>query len=71
MMLQISLYGLENASKIWLESIKKKFEAAGLREMQAAACVFHDDYIKAVCYVDDLTVFKGKREFKPAESNFM
>lgn len=62
MMLQQSLYGLKGASKIRFEFIKEKFEAAGLREMQPAPCVFHSNCIVAVCYVGDLLVFSVTRK---------
>lgn len=63
MQLHHSLYGLEDASKIWFELIRDTFGAAGVKEMRSAPCLLQGNGIIALCYVHDLFVF-GKTKQK-------
>lgn len=57
-----SLYGLKDAAKISFRLISKKFKEAGLQEVESAPCVFRNDCVIVVCYVDDILVFANAEE---------
>lgn len=57
MLLQRSLYGLRDATRIWNDLLTKHFEKAGMKILKSTPCVFHAKGIITVCYVDNLLVF--------------
>lgn len=61
-MLLCSYYGLEDASKLWLEVMKDKFGAAGMKEMHNAPFIFQGSGIIALCCIDDLLVISKTKQ---------
>lgn len=51
MKLACSLYGLENAARIWNDLITDSFKKACLKEAKSASCVLSKDKIMVICYV--------------------
>lgn len=64
--LRRSLYGLQEAPRVWYEHLKKHLKIMGLSPMMNAPCVFRGDGIIVLCYVDDILVMG--REKKKVDS---
>lgn len=57
MRLQRSVYGPKHSACIWFELIAGYVKKAGLTELKPALCVFQNEVMIVICYVDDLLIF--------------
>lgn len=57
--LKKSLYGISQAPKLWFEHLKLKLEKRGFKQSKLDPCLFYNNGILVVVYVDDL-IFAGK-----------
>lgn len=52
-----SLYGLNNAARVWFVSISEEICKDGLEQMECAPYAFKNDRVIVECYVNDLLAF--------------
>lgn len=52
-----NIYGIEEAAKIWHQTLVQEFASLELNEMRAAPRIFTEKKLIFICYVDELVTF--------------
>lgn len=65
-----SLYGLNDAARIWHELVKYSCQKTWLKESPGVPCILIENRIIVVCYVDDFLIFaKHRRDINRVKQN--
>jgi hypothetical protein len=54
LLLQRALYGLRQSPLLWLKNFSKTLQELGLMEVPGEPCLYSNDWLVVLCYVDDI-----------------